>query len=58
MIAAPEQVQLVTPVEPVPLGQQRFAVSQLGFPLLSPIATQAARDDYADERNQPEVRFG
>ena len=41
--AAPHYVKFVTPVEPVPVSEQRFAVLQLGFPLRSPIDAERLR---------------
>src|SRR5689334_2379355 len=38
----------------VPVCEQRLAVLQLGEPFLSPVRTQAARHDHADQRDQPE----
>src|SRR5919201_268841 len=50
----PEQAQSGAPVEPVPLLEQQFTVTQLGFPLLPPIGAQTARHEHADERDEPE----
>src|SRR5205085_5664621 len=52
--AAPEQIKLRLPIEPVPLCQQGLAVLQFGLPLLPPIGAQAARHDHADQSDQPE----
>src|SRR5262250_1747919 len=51
---APQQIEFVPPVQFVPLVQHRFTVAEFGFPLLAPIRAQTARDDHADQRNQPE----
>src|SRR5262249_45014329 len=53
---SPQQIELGAPVEPIPLRQHRFAMTQLGLPLPPPIGPQAARHDHAEERNQSEMR--
>src|SRR5262245_56395612 len=51
--APPQQFEFVTPVEPVPSSQQRFAVFQFRFPFLLKPDAEAARHDHADEADQP-----
>src|SRR5262244_3986858 len=50
---SPQQFEFVTPVEPVPSGQQRLAVFQLRFPFLSESSAEAAWHGHADESDQP-----
>src|SRR5262245_24280617 len=50
----PEQIKFGSPVELIPPGEQRFAVTQFGFPLLPPIGAQASWHDHADCADQPE----
>src|SRR5262245_46109244 len=52
--AVPQQIQSGSPVELIPLGELRFAVLQLGFPLLPPARPQPTRHDHASDSNQPE----
>src|SRR5262249_4792499 len=52
--AVPQQIQSGSPVELIPLGKLRFAVLQLGFPLLPPAGPQPTRHDHANDSNQPE----
>src|SRR5215471_2496423 len=51
---AHQQLEFVTPVEPVPSSQQLFAVFQLRFPFLSKAGAEASRHDHADKSDQPE----
>src|SRR5262245_31843613 len=52
---SPQQIVPATPVEPIPLAQQFFAMAQLGFPLSPPMGPQAARHDHSHKRNQAEM---
>jgi hypothetical protein len=51
--AVPDQIEFVSPVEFVPLGQLSFTVTQLGLSLLPPAGAQPARHDHADDADQP-----
>src|SRR5215471_13442392 len=50
----PQQVKLGAPVEPIPLRQQLFAMTQLRLPLPPPIGPQAERHSHANDADQPE----
>src|SRR5262245_28339318 len=53
--AVPQQTEFAAPIEFVPLNQQFFAITQLRFPLLSPIGAQSSWHDHAYQRNQPDM---
>jgi hypothetical protein len=40
--APPHRVKFVAQIEMVPIGQQAFAMMQLGLPLLPPIGAQSS----------------
>src|ERR1043165_576536 len=40
----------------MPFGEHHFAITQLSFPLLSPVCAQTTRHDHTDKRDQPEPR--
>src|SRR5690349_21735150 len=49
--ATPDQIESGAPIELLPFGQLRFAITQLSLPNPTPISTQPLRHDYTVKTN-------